>query len=270
MRVNAASRSAARFGWSARGRPRRRLRLAGELMITAGAVLLLFVVYELGVTSWLTAASQDRASAALAATWSEPGPEGPPVPGRPMARLYVPAFGSGWVRTVSEGVDAATLNSGPGHYPGAAVPGEPGNVAIAAHRVGRGAPFDPLDRLESCDALVLETRTAWWIYRVLPMADERGDWGAVQAAQPACRDVIPLPTPYDATVGRRVVAPTATDVVAPVPGVAAPVPNALPLITLTTCHPRFSARQRLVVHGVLVDGITKKPGDPPPAVLGQG
>src|SRR6185312_11348388 len=78
--------------------------------------------------------------------------------GSPLARLHVP-----WRErpyTVLEGAGQDVLARGPGHYPGTALPGEVGNVALAGHRVGHGAPFDPAGTLVSCDAVVVETRDA--------------------------------------------------------------------------------------------------------------
>ena len=48
----------------------------------------------------------------------------------------------------------------------------------------------------------------------------------------------------------EIVAPSDVDVIAPVPGDPGAVPTER-LITLTTCHPMFSARERFIVHGVL-------------------
>lgn len=229
----------------------------GELVLTLGVITLLFAAYEAWGTDWLAAREQDSASAVLDEEWREPPADpaapGPaaPVPGRPFLRMYVPAFASDYRRTVLEGVDQETLAAGPGHYPGSAVPGQPGNVAIAGHRVGHGAPFDAVDELRSCDAIVLETRDAWWVYRVLPMAAERAEWANREGSLTRCDGVDPLGDPYVNTVGREVVLPTRTEVVAPVPYGGGVAPTAS-LLTLTTCHPRFSDRERLIVHAVLV------------------
>ncbi len=47
------------------------------------------------------------------------------------------------------------------------MPGQPGNVAIAGHRVGKGSPFLGLDLLRPGDPIVLETKNNWLVYRVL-------------------------------------------------------------------------------------------------------
>lgn len=243
------------------------LRVAAELMITLGVVLALFVVYQLVGTGVLTARSQEAASTELDTAWNAPAaPAAAPVAGEPVARLHVPRFGPAWSRVVLEGTDAAVLARGPGHYAGTAQPGERGNVALAGHRVSNGAPFEPADRLRSCDAIVLETRDAWLVYRVLPMPDEVDRWPAVAAVRPECAGVRPLDGAYAGTVGREIVTPAAVEVIAAVPHRPSEAPS-LALLTLTTCHPRFSAQQRLVVHAVLVREVARD-GVAPPELSG--
>jgi sortase A len=45
------------------------------------------------------------------------------------------------------GVNLATLDEGPGHWPGTALPGQLGNAVVAAHRVSHGGPFRRIDKL---------------------------------------------------------------------------------------------------------------------------
>lgn len=190
--------------------------------------------------------------------------------GEGLARLHVPALGPGFAFTVLEGTDQETLAIGPGHYPDTAMPW-PGNFALAGHRVGKGAPFYDLDLLESCDALVVETRDTWLIYRVLSMADEVAGWSAGKGSQPRCRGAGPLPAPLPEVPGRQIVDPSQSEVIAPVPGLpdAQLPPEQQPkLITLTTCEPKFSARQRLIIHGVLVAQYPR--GGTRPVELTQG
>jgi sortase A len=249
------------------------LTAAGELLVTLGAVVLLFAGYLVVGTGWAAARDQEAAAEELAARWAAPpaaapGPSAPdptapdatapdptassdpaaappPAAGEPVLRLEVPRFGRAF--TVLEGVDAAVLARGPGRYPGSPEPGEPGNLALAGHRTTRGAPFDAADALRPCDPLVLQTRDAWWIHRVLPCGPD-------------------LPADYARVPGVRVVAPDDRGVLAPVPGRPGAEPTAA-LLTLTTCHPRFSARERLVVHAVLVR--SQPVADGRPAELGE-
>ncbi len=241
------------------------IRGVGELILTAGLVVLLFVFYEAYVTDWFSAEKQREATAQLDDAWSNPrGPVDRPIEGAGMAKMYVPSFGSDFAFTVLEGTEPETLAVGPGHYEGTALPGQPGNFAVAGHRVGKGAPFNSLDLLSSCDAIVVETVDRWFVYRVLPMRGEAAGWAAGKATQPQCRGVGPLTERYADVVGKAIVLPSQTGVIAPVPGqpgVAAK--RDIELITLTTCHPQFSNRQRLIVHGILVAQYPKVAGERP-------
>jgi sortase A len=112
------------------------------------------------------------------------------------------------------------------------MPGEQGNFAMAGHRVGRGSPFLALDVLEPGDPVVVETADSWHVYRV--------------------SDTLIVP-------------PNRTDVVAPTPGGPLDGPPTGAFLTMTTCHPKFSTRERLVVHATLESSVTKAelPGGPP-------
>lgn len=241
-------------------------RAVAELLLTAGVVVLLFASYELVGTDWAAARGQEAAAARLDRSWA--GPTGtaspPPAVGEPVVRLHVPRFGAGWSRVVLEGTGPDVLARGPGHYTGTARPGEVGNVALAGHRVGSGGPFGSADRLRSCDPIVLEGRDGWSVYRVLPLVEEVAGWSAGPGRRPQCAGVGPPAGVYAGTVGQEIVRPTQVEVIAPVPHRPGAAPS-VPLLTLTTCHPPFSARERLVVHAVLVRTVPR--GGPAPAEL---
>jgi sortase A len=252
------SATAAPTEWRRYGRPRRdRWRTLvgglGETLVTAGLVLLLFVVYQLWITDLFTAREQDRLAGELRTGWQADAPlvgvpatPAAPGAGAPFAVLHVPRLGEDWSRVVLEGTTEDQLSQGPGHYVGTAMPGEQGNVAIAGHRVGRGSPFLELDALRPGDPVVVEVADGWFTYRVLgdPAQDPNG---------------VP---------GQQIVTPAQVDVISPVPGAAADAAPAGAYLTLTTCHPRYSARQRLVVHAVLDGpGVTRAAApDGPPAL----
>lgn len=153
-------------------------------------------------------------------------PMAPLVEGDAVARLELPTIGMS--KTVVEGVRRETLRTGPGHYPSSAVPGTRGNVAIAGHRTTHGAPFADLDRLAPGDEIHLDTAAGRFTYRVV---GQPGDEGGL--------------------IGHRIVDPSAVEVIAD---------HGDDRLTLTACHPKFSARQRIVVAALLVDG-------PPPAPI---
>ena len=87
--------------------------------------------------------------------------------GGAFAVLYIPRLGLDYQRVVLEGTSEEQLTQGPGHYEGTAMPGEPGNMGLAGHRVGKGSPFLDLDQLRPGDPIVVETVDSWFVYRVL-------------------------------------------------------------------------------------------------------
>lgn len=263
--------------------------VAGELLLTAGVLLVLFVIYEAFWTNLASGRLQAEAAAGLEEQWGdapspvavrEPAP--PPVPplGDPFARVHLPTLGPDAVYAVVEGVRAEDLRTGPGHYPGTQMPGEPGNSALAGHRNGSGAVFEHLDRLNSCDAIVVETETQWQIYRLLPV--EAGGAPRRAAAQHCLtpRQVDRVTSgDYLHVAGRHITTPDDVGVIAPQPGVAdASAPVAIGaasggrqptsgeaperLLTLTTCHPMYSNAERLIVHAALVETTAKTDGRP--------
>ena len=218
----------------------------GELLVTAGVVLLLFVVYEVYVTDLLTAQRQDQLSEELREEWaSTPAPERGTITqvdiGDAFGVLRIPRLGEEYTRVVLEGTQEKQLSQGPGHYVDSAMPGEQGNLALAGHRVGKGSPFLELDAMQPGDPIVVETADSWFVYRVL------GD--------PATGDVDADPSGIP---GMHIVSPSAVEVVAPTPNAAASAAPSGAYLTLTTCHPRYSARQRLVVHARLDGGALSK------------
>lgn len=218
------------------------LRGVGWILITSGALVLLYIVYLLAFTTVTTERAQDD----LLATWqAQVGslpvgePEGagvvPTVPKPPLAAQGETALGNAyaaiWFRRpgsaapivhdgpllVVEGVAVEQLKRGPGHYPSTRAPGHPGNFAIAGHRTTYGAPFLHLDQLAFGDEVhVVDRQGREWTY-------------VVRAS--------------------RIVSPNEVWVLG-----EDPLGTGEPTMTLTTCHPRFSAAQRLVVFAELPPG----------------
>lgn len=208
--------------------------VVGELLLTVGLLVLLYVVYLLWGTGIQTDRAQDELREQIAAEWPDPGrvgtaatapPEEPPDEielGDGYAILRIPRLGEDWAWVVVQGVQMSDLTRGPGHYEDTADPGELGNVAIAGHRAGHGAPFADVDTIEVGDVVEVETASGVWTYTI----DQ----------------------------GPRIIEPTELWVVDPAPGEG---PNATPTerrITLTTCHPRYGSSQRMYVSGVLSAG----------------
>ena len=268
------------------------LRGVGQALITLGVVVLLFVVYEVYVTDLFGAQKQAEATSAIDQVWAsaeseqtdtvvvqnpdqlvtDPRQRTPNYEaslGQGFAKMYVPAFGADYVFTIIEGTDPDDLYIGPGHYTDTQLPGQQGNFAVAGHRVSKGAPFNDLGLLASCDAIVVETQDDWFVYRVLPMAEETATWADTPRAH--CDGVGVQTGAYDGVYGREITVPSDYAQVLPVPHVnSTAVPaDAERLITLTTCHPQFSDAERMIIHGVLVKSYAKSPGFLPPE-LGEG
>jgi sortase A len=212
----------------------------GELLITGGLVLLLFCAYQLLWTNVQADRAQQRVGNTLREQWrDQPRPEAPVRLtssdfGKGFAFLHVPRLGRKYTVPVVEGVTLPDLSRGVGHYPSTALPGAVGNFAVAGHRATNGEPFAALDRMKAGDAVVVETRDTWFTYVV------------------------------DRT---RIVAPTAVWVLDPVPGKPKATPTE-PLITLTTCDPRWGSTHRLIVFGHLTGEQDATEGTP--AVLAKG
>jgi len=248
------------------------VRTFGEVLITLGLVVLLFVVYEVYWTDLVSAGKQRDVTAQLEDRWKgEADPQRVEHfdglgEGEGFAKMYIPAFGADFGFTIVEGTSSASLEVGPGHYTDTAYPGELGNFAVAGHRTGKGSPFNDINLINSCDAIIVETQNNWYVYRMLPKAEEKANWAETKGTDPKCEGVA-IGGQYADVVGQEIVSPTKGEVIAPVPN----KPNAAPtagdeaaLMTLTTCHPRFSDKQRLIVHAVLTNQYPKADGQRPP------
>ncbi len=95
-----------------------------------------------------------------------PAPDEPDPPiGSPVGVLTIPAIGLDDV--IVEGVGAAQLEQGPGHYPGTPLPGERGNAGIAGHRTTYAHPFYDLNLLHRGNAVDVRTSQGLFRYTVV-------------------------------------------------------------------------------------------------------
>jgi sortase A len=232
------------------------IRGLGQLFITLGVVLLLFVAYELWGTSYYTHQQQHDLRRDIAKDWQLPSGLGEiseqqigHVPlGTGIAVLRIPRFGLGYVQVIVEGTGYEDLKRGPGHYAETAYPGQVGNFSVAGHRTTYGAPFNKIDTLRDGDAIVLETKTKWFTYTVQDM---------------------PAQGVYPEINHQEIVDPSTVSVAYAVPD--QPDPSLTPtekLLTFTSCNPKYSAAQRIVIHAVLTSTMNKSPGKLPPALEG--
>ncbi|MCU1352467.1 MAG: sortase-like protein [Acidimicrobiales bacterium] len=78
-------------------------------------------------------------------------------------------------QVVLEGVDPQQTRRGPGHAPGTAGVGQPGNAVIIGRHAGWGAPFADLHRLRVGDRILATTTQGQSVYRVRTVRDQRFD-----------------------------------------------------------------------------------------------
>ncbi|MBW3573497.1 MAG: class E sortase [Actinobacteria bacterium] len=107
-------------------------------------------------------------------TTPAPAPSGVPV--RPPDNEYAAephiVIGSieiprlGLAAPLNQGISLTSIDRGPSHWPGTALPGDAGNVVIAGHRVTHSAPFRHIDQLQPSDEVIFTTEGRRSIYRV--------------------------------------------------------------------------------------------------------
>ncbi|MFD7438010.1 class E sortase [Streptomyces sp. NPDC059861] len=197
----------------------------GELLITAGLVLGLFVVYSLWWTNVLADRKAHQDGDRVRDHWATSEPTGP---GRLDTKdgigfLHVPGMNKDEI-LIKKGTSPELLNNGvAGYYTDpvkATLPtsGKNGNFSLAAHRDGHGAKFHDIHKLEKGDPIVFETKDKWFVYKVYAVLPETSKYN------------VKVLDPIPEESGRK---------------------KAGKYITLTTCTPVFTSRYRYVVWGEL-------------------
>jgi len=221
----------------------------GELFITGGVLVLLFLGWELWLNDVIVGNQQTAVAEELQDKWTKggviapPAPPDRPDPGEPyvapepeyasqFATIIVPRFGTDYVKPVREGVGTSELADGLGHYPGTAMPGAIGNTAFAGHRTGWGAPFAPIVDLQVGDSIYVETADGWYRYIFRSM---------------------------------EYVMPTGVEVLEAVPNVPGLAATDR-IITLTSCNPPLTAAERIIAYGVY-DTWYPRAGGPPEEIV---
>jgi sortase A len=236
----------------------------GRLLILVGVLVLLFVAYQLWGTGLQEARAQDRLQkqfdeliSADPSTTTQGDPSTTTLPdegeaadpanaapvevekGDAVARLEIPRIGVD--KLVVQGTGVPDLRKGPGHYANTPMPGAAGNAAIAGHRTTYGAPFGDIDELAPGDDIFVTTVAGRFHYRV--MGADRSVPGG------------------DPTSGHFIVKPTDVFVLDDFGDHR---------LTLTACHPKYSARERLIVAAELVVTPSQPaPTAPPPTAGGS-
>ena len=230
--------------------------LIGEVLLTAGVVVGLFLVWFVGINDVIQSQQQAGSASEVADEWNQPlvvEPESnesgvestevmpslvePPITepvaiGTGFALLYVPRFGENYVRSIGEGVDLpSVLNSpefGVGRYTESSALGEIGNFALAGHRTTYGASFAKIGELRIGDRLYVEVEQGWYSYV----------FRNLEYVWPTEVEVLQaFPKMSDAETSDRV-------------------------LTLTSCHPRFSEAERIIAYAIY-EGWFPRSGGPP-------
>ncbi|WP_329315392.1 class E sortase [Streptomyces sp. NBC_01262] len=212
-------------------------RVMGEMFITVGVLMLLFVTYQLWWTNVLAHQEAGGAAKNLEKQWDgatdtsrDPGTFSA---GQGFAIIYLPKLDV--KAPIAEGVSKSkVLDKGMvGHYSGAQETAMPwdtkGNFALAAHRNTHGEPFRYINKLVKGDKIVVETESEYYTYEVT---------SSLASTPPSNTSVIkPIPTGSGFTTAGR-------------------------YITLTTCTPEFTSKYRLIVWGKMVDERPRSKGKP--------
>ncbi|MEW2550155.1 class E sortase [Streptomyces zhihengii] len=209
-------------------------RAIGELFITFGVLMLLFVTYQLWWTNVLAGQQADRAASRIQDDWAKGRKPDAFEPGQGFALMYIPKLDV--VVPIAEGIDKhKVLDRGMvGHYAEGklktAMPeDEQGNFAVAGHRNTHGEPFRYINRLEPGDPIVVETQDTYYTYEMA--------------------SILPQTVPSNVAV------------IDPVPrGSGFTKPGRY--ITLTTCTPEFTSTYRMIVWGKMVEERPRSQGKP--------
>jgi sortase A len=231
------------------------IQVLGELLMTAGVILLLFVAWQLWWTNIESDARQSElikefaqdlgtaAPAAPEAPAAAAAPEGfgPPVVGAAPGHagtigiMYIPRFGAGYTRPIVQGTSQDVLDTlGLGHYSNTAMPGAVGNFAVAGHRQTHGAVLDNIHTLVPGDKIYVQTKDGYYMYVFR---------------------------------NNQIVMPSRTDVLEPVPTQPGAAPTES-FLTMTSCNPRFGAEERIIAYALL-DSWRPASAGPPAEIAGQ-
>ena len=231
------------------------LGVVGRVLIGCGLVVLGFVAFQLWGTALEESHLQDELTEALAGTLEGAGaeatsptelatsleridpstaaPQPPPPEGEPVGIIEIPRIEL--ARVVVQGTTRADLKKGPGHYISTPMPGQSGNVGIAGHRTTYGAPFNRIDEIQPGDEIVVSTAQGRFVYKAIPAPGSTTQaWYTVDPSQNEVLD--------DKGDDR---------------------------VTLTACHPKYSARQRIVVNGILESRPAASAPDSEPPGTGE-
>ena len=103
-------------------------------------------------------------------------------------------------QVVVEGTASSNTMTGPGHVPGTAAPGQPGNSVIVGRSSMYGGPFGDLSEMSVGDQIVVSTTQGQSLYEVT----DTGSVTLSNAASPTAAPKVPAPTPVSTTTSTTV------------------------------------------------------------------
>jgi len=247
--------------------PRKRRRLSvigllGELLITAGMLVLCYIGWQVWLADIITGSQYASQARSLSQKWdaeeqkdptpaptssATAGPSGPagttedvPVGTAPtktadvFAALIIPRFDTPadphFYRPIAQGVSNTQVlqKKGIGHYPTTGMPGAVGNFAIASHRTFYGGALHNVPDLRLGDHIYVETQAGWYMYQ----------FRNLQYMPPTEVQVLEaVPEQLGVTADDRV-------------------------ITMTTCNPLLSTKERMAAYGVFEKFYPRAGGAP--------
>ncbi|MEU9607629.1 class E sortase [Streptomyces sp. NPDC048057] len=210
-------------------------RAMGELFITCGVLMLLFVTYQLWWTNVRAGMEVSKEKDRIAQSFKdEERAAGAFKPGEGFAIMYIPKLDV--VVPVAETIDKEkVLDRGMvGHYAEGklktAMPSDTtGNFAVAGHRNTHGEPFRYINRLKPGDPIVVETRDAYYTYEMASILPQTAP------SNISVLDPVPRGSGFDGP-GRY--------------------------LTMTTCTPEFTSTYRMIVWGKMVEERPRSKGKP--------
>lgn len=237
-----------------RGAVDRLIGVVGELLMTAGVFVLIFLGWHVWYNDLVSGIAQNNAGAELAKQWEDvpisvpefnraegtsdgvtKSPKPPITKSARMAERFatmlVPRFGPTFERAIASGIDPKTVlnvrDAGIGHYPQSNDLGEIGNFAVAGHRTTYGAPFGDIDQLRVGDRIYIETEAGWYVYRFRNLEYVwPNNIGVLKA----------IPEDYGSAKDR--------------------------ILTMTSCHPKLSAAERVIAYSVFETFVPRDRGAP--------
>ncbi|MFF2135160.1 class E sortase [Streptomyces sp. NPDC058193] len=210
-------------------------RVVGEVFITLGVLMLLFVTYQLWWTNVRADQIAGRETHKIQDDWAS-GERSPGAfePGQGFAIMHIPKLDV--VAPIAEGISKEKVldrgmvgHYGEGKLKTAMPSAEQGNFAVAGHRNTHGEPFRYINKLKPGDPIVVETQDAYYTYEMT--------------------SILPQTSPSNVAV---------IDEVPPGSGFTGPGRY----ITLTTCTPEFTSTYRMIVWGKMVDERPRSKGKP--------